>query len=333
MATRRRFITIAAGCAALPMLAHAGVEPVVWRGSAMGALASMTLLHPDRAKARALLAACVDEVARLEAVFSLYRADSALARLNAAGELRDPPHELVELLAFALALARESGGAFDPTVQPLYRLYAEHFAHAGAASGGPPAQAIERVRRTVDFRGVEVGADRIRLHRTGMALTLNGVAQGYVTDRVADRLRAAGFSDVLIDLGEARAAGVGPGGRAWRAAVADPRRPSQALFELPLGDGGDALPALATSTGYGTRFGPDARVHHLFDPHTGRSANPWLSVTVAAERATLADGLSTAIAVSPPGRAAALLGAHPSTHAWLVDAAAQVHEPGTVHAA
>lgn len=330
MLTRRRFVSIAAACAGLGPLqaARAAVEPVVWRGSAMGALASMTLLHPDRAKARALLADCLAEIARLEGILSLYRPDSAIVRLNAAGELREPPQELVELLSFGLALSRASGGAFDPTVQPLYRLYADHFASPGAAPGGPAPEAIARVLRVVDFDAVEVDADRIRLRRPGMALTLNGIAQGYATDRVADQLRRAGMRDVLIDLGEARALGQRPGGSAWRAAVADPRRPETALLELPLGEGGGALPALATSAGYGTRFGPDPRIHHLFDPHSGRSANAWLSVSVAAERATLADGLSTTLAVSPRGRAAALLREHAATRAWLVDPAGQLREIG-----
>lgn len=335
MVTRRRFVSIAAACAAggLPRLVRSAVEPpvepVVWRGSAMGALGSMTLLHPDRNHAIALLSACLDEIARLEAILSLYRPDSTLARLNAAGELRDPPHELVELLGIALALSRSSGGAFDPTVQPLYQLYADHYAHPGAAPGGPSPEAIAGALRVVDYRGVEVAADRIRLHGRGMAITLNGIAQGYVTDRVADLLRAASFDDVLIDLGEARALGSGPQGRAWRAAVADPRQPSRTLFELPLGEGPGALSALATSAGYGTRFGPDPRVHHLFDPHSGHSANPWLSVSVAAARATLADGLSTTLAVSPRERAPALLAGHASTRAWLVDASGRTREIGT----
>ena len=73
----------------------------------MGALASITLIHPDRARARAQLEDCLREVQRLEAIFSLYRGDSAISRLNADGQLRAPPNELVELLAFGLAFRRE----------------------------------------------------------------------------------------------------------------------------------------------------------------------------------------------------------------------------------
>jgi len=331
MNTRRRFLSLVAACSAfLPLSrvrAGQASETVVWRGTVLGAAAAMTLVHPDRAHARAAIDGCIEEMARLEAIFSLYREDSAIARLNASGELYGPPQELIELLSFGLALSRQSRGAFDPTVQPLYRLHAEHFAVAGAAAGGPSPQAIAEVLRAVDHTAVEVQSDRIRLHRSGMAITLNGIAQGYITDRVADRLHAAGFDDVLVDLGEARALGRHADGRAWRAAVRDPRDPARTLFELPLGSGRGVASALATSAGQGTRFGIDPRIHHLFDPRTGHSANHYLSVSVAARRATIADGLSTALSVTPPAAAAALLAAYPSARAFLLgpDGRLQTH--------
>ncbi|MCC6533463.1 MAG: FAD:protein FMN transferase [Burkholderiales bacterium] len=332
MKTRRRFLSIVAACAAAgPIaLARGMTAPAVstWRGTVMGAAAAMTLVHPDRAKARAAIDACVDEIARLEAIFSLYRADSALVRLNAAGALYAPPHELVELLAFGLALARASEGAFDPSIQPLYRLYACHFARGAVRA--PSQEEIARVLRRVDYRSIEVGSDRIRLRKPGMAITLNGIAQGFITDRAADRLRAAGFDHVLVDLGEARALGQRADGLPWQAAVRDPRDPARMLATLALGEGPGAFPALATSAGYGTTFGPDPRIHHLLDPYTGRSANHYLSVSAAAPRATLADGLSTTLSLLAPPRAHALLARYASARAYFVDSLGRtevVHVP------
>lgn len=335
MLIRRRFVSIMAGCAALSPRtslreAFAAATPTVssWKGVVMGAQASMTLVHPQRDRARALIGQCTAEIDRLEAMLSLYRPDSALSRLNATGALRDPPSELVELLSLALSLSRESGGAFDPTVQPLYRLYADHFALSDAPIAGPTPQAIARVRRMVNYREVEVNADRIRLHRAGMAITLNGIAQGYITDRVTDLLRIGGLDDVLVNLGEARVRGHRPGGGAWRASIADPRRPNQTLLDLPLGEGAGALPALATSAGAGTRFSANPLLHHLLDPHAGRSANHYLSVSVAAPRATLADGLSTTLSVLAPSSAVALLETYPSVHVYFVDAQGQLRIHG-----
>lgn len=121
---------------------------------------------------------------------------------------------MAELLARAVAIAELTGGAFDPTVQPLWALYARHFGTAGADPAGPPAAALEPALALVGHRHLRVSPDRIALARRGMALTLNGIAQGYITDRVAALLRAGGIAHTLVDLGEARARSVGtlPGG-------------------------------------------------------------------------------------------------------------------------
>ena len=334
MTTRRRFLAIAASSvalAALPPLraAAAGLPPSnAWRGTALGAAASMTLVHPDRDFARATIARCVEEIDRLEAIFSLYRSDSALVRLNRDGRLDEPPGELVELLSLALSLARVSGGAFDPTVQPLYRLYAEHFARSGADPGGPPSAAVAAVLASVGHEAVEVEAAEIVLHRPRMAITLNGVAQGFFTDRGGAMLRRAGFDHVLIDIGEALAIGRRADGREWRAAIADPARQGRTLFELAMGEDPGRLPALATSSGQGTRFDPATRLHHLLDPRSGVSAYHHAAVSVAAPRATLADGLSTALSIVPPAQAGSLLASWPDARAWFVDPAGRVSAAG-----
>lgn len=312
---RRRFLAIsaaAAGAALMPgVLRAAAAEPHVWRGAALGADAQIRLHHPDRAEADRLIRLCLDEVARLEKVFSLYRADSALARLNREGELRDPPGDLVRLLEEAVAWGRRSEGAFDVTVQPLWQLYAGHFARPGADPAGPPTAAVEAARRLVDYRDLRVSAERISFARRGMAVTLNGIAQGYVTDRVAERLRAEGMTRVLVDLGEIRALDGHPDGRPWSVGLEDPLR----------GGPGATLAvenrAVATSGGYGTRFDAAGRFTHLFDPASGRSAAGWAAVTVLAPDATTADALSTALSVVAEDRAAGLLRGHPDAGARL----------------
>lgn len=326
MLTRRRFLAIAATTTLSPGLAATGggraqaAAPVVWRGVAMGALASVTLSHPDRALARRLIERCVAEVDRLESIFSLYRPHSAITRLNQEGVLAAPPQELVEVLSFGLGLAEASQGAFDPTVQPLFHLYLEHFGASPAPSAPPPPDRIAEALAHVGYRMIELDETRIRFGRPGMAITLNGVAQGYVTDRIAALLRAEGFDNVLLDLGELRGAGRHPEGRPWRAAIADPARAGKSVVTVDLADGPRGLPALATSAGHGTVFDRDGRWHHLLDPRTGESARQHASVTVAAREALIADGLSTALAVMPVSAAMALLRSYDPVRAYFAGA-------------
>lgn len=305
--TRRRFILIAAaatGATQLPTMAVAA-EPefVTWQGTALGASATLVLQHRDTAAARSVIEACLAEVARLETIFSLYRPDSALSRLNATGVLDDAPADLRQLLAEALHIAGQTDGAFDPTIQPLWALYARHFDAPAASADGPERAEIVEVLKLVDWRNVEIDGSRVRLALPGMALTLNGIAQGYITDKVGDLLRRQGFENVLVNMGEQLALGPKWDGSSWRIGIAEPSAPGTVHVHVPLSHG-----ALATSGGYGFSFDPDGRVTHILDPSTGRPAKSWASVTVVADRATLADGLSTALAVAPPSQAKHILG-------------------------
>lgn len=259
-----------------------------WQGTALGARANMTLYHPDADAARAAIGQARAEIERLERIFSLYRAGSALSRLNRDGVLTAPPLELVQLLSQAETISVLTGGAFDVTVQPLWRLYAEHFAQADADPDGPNDAVLAATLRLVDHRALRIDSDRIAFDKPDMAVTLNGIAQGYITDRVALLLRAAGFERVLIDLGEIRALGRHPDGRPWSAGIADPANGDKLIEELALDER-----ALATSAGAGTRFDRAGRHHHLLDPRRGRSMSGFASVSVLAPTAALADGLST----------------------------------------
>ena len=146
--TRRRMITIVATAAGSAFLtagrtAQAG-DAVRWRGSALGAQVSIEIYHPDRAEAERLVERSIQDVRRLELQFSLYRADSAICSLNRSGILVSPDADMVALLKASLFFGDLTEGAFDPTVQPLWQLYADHFASAQARSGRAVAREASR---------------------------------------------------------------------------------------------------------------------------------------------------------------------------------------------
>lgn len=274
--TRRRFIAISAVAAGLPSVLAAQQAPRHWVGQALGARASIRLDHPD---AEAITARCLAEIERLENVLSLYRADSALSRLNSDGRLDAPPFELLDCLAQAGAVHRASGGLFDVTLQPLWSLWAE-----AAVAGRRPGLAERRaaLART-GWQRVKISTDRITL-APGMAITLNGIGQGYVADRVAALLQEEGLTNILIDTGEHRALGPRPDGSAWQVELAEDGR------EVPL-----VTRALATSAPRGTCFDPAGRDGHILDPRTGAPCQSvWTSVSVSAPTAAMADALATA---------------------------------------
>src|SRR5262245_51552892 len=209
-------------------------------------------------------------------------------------------------------MAALSGGAFDITVQPLWRLYEAHFWSRSEVQRDIAARAREVVEQVVDFRRIEAGAASIGFTRPGMAITLNSVAQGYITDAIADLLRNEGFEHAVVDLGEFRTLGRHPDGRPWRLGIRGGEAAGDTGRTVELTD-----MALAVSGGYGTPFEPSGRFHHIFDPVTGASANAVAEVAVIGPRATAANALSTAICVAGEERAPMLLAAYPGTRAIL----------------
>lgn len=285
--TRRRFIALTAAAASLSGTALADVPVARWHGIALGAAARMTFVGMGPDQAEPIFAAVEAEIGRLEQIFSLYRKSSELSRLNAVGRLDGASMELVELLSLCDALHERTGGAFDPTVQPLWQLYA-----ARSASGKQPSQTeIGRALEKCGWRHVRRRDRALSFDRRGMAMTLNGIAQGYVTDRIAALLRSFGLRDVAIDIGEVATLGHGPSGAPWKAGIAAPD--GTVLRETPLTDR-----ALATSAPLATVLDPDGRLGHILDPRTGRPGARWRLVSVSARSAALADGLSTAFCLN-----------------------------------
>jgi thiamine biosynthesis lipoprotein len=297
--TRRCFIGISAAAGGLSLLplgrgVTAQAPAVTWRGIALGAVASLQIHHPDRAAAERLVRSSLAELRRLEGVFSLYREDSVLVALNRRGAIEAPPAELVELLDEAKRYSALSGGAFDPSVQPLWTLYTDHFSKPDADPNGPPAAAVSEALALVGCGNILVSRDRIALAHRGMALTLNGIAQGYIADRIVALLRVGGIEHSMVDMGESRAIGTRPDGRPWEVGLSDPDQPDHIASTIPIVD-----QAVATSGGYGFRFDARGRFNHLFDPKTGQSADRYASVTVVMPTATAADALSTAFSLLP----------------------------------
>lgn len=318
--SRRRMLQVTAAACAAPLLAHrafaaeAGRLPAYrWRGTALGVTGQITIRHADARRARAVASYCVAELRRLERIFSLYDANSELCRLNRDGRLARASLDMRFLLGEAQRLGAVTDGAFDVTVQPLWRLYAGHFRVPGADPTGPDLAAIAETRRRIDYRRIDISGASVGFLATGMSATLNGIAQGHIDDRIGDILRNEGIGHALIDLGEIRTLAAGGDGPGWRVGIGFPGCDGKLATEIELVDG-----ALATSRGAATAFDADGRFHHLFDPATGVSAVRHRQVSVISPRAALSDALSTALAVLPADRAAGVLAQAGADRALIV---------------
>src|SRR5499427_7917248 len=197
--TRRRVIRICAAAVGLPQMIAAvratapSAQLFGWQGEVLGALSEFTLWHTDAALAQRTIVRVRGEIARYESIFSLYQEDSEISRLNAAGTLSRPSPELRGLVEESQRFSLLSEGTFDISVQPLWRLYEAHFWSHSDIQQDIEARARDVARELVDFRNIDIGDTHIAFARAGMGITLNSLAQGFITDSIADLVRNEGF--------------------------------------------------------------------------------------------------------------------------------------------
>ena len=285
--SRRRFLTLATGTCGALLLArkrHPSLRLISRESQALGTHVAMTVLHSDERVGHAALDAAFAELERVESVMSLYRPESQISRLNRDGVIEKPDPYLVEVIQHSAQVSEQSGGAFDITVQPLWPLY--------ATRAIPDPAALHAVLGHVDWRGVRITGDCVSLAVPGMAITLNGIAQGFAADKAMRAVRAHGVEHALIDTGEMSAVGRNQEGTAWKVGIQHPRQPDAYAALAALDNR-----CLSTSGDYETTFSDDFSRNHIFDPHTGQSPVELASVSVLAPTATSADALSTALCV------------------------------------
>ena len=196
---------------------------------------------------------------------------------------------LFEAVHFAVLLARDTGGAFDPTIG--YRMAANGFNREHRTGAIAPADGSS----AASYRDIELDAARrtIRLHRP-LTLDLGAVAKGLAIDLAARELRP--FVDFAIDAGgDLYLGGLGEHGGAWSIGIRHPHQPDRLIARVSASN-----QAVCTSGTY-------ERGQHLLDPRTGDRAHSLASATVIAPNAMLGDALATAAFVLGPEAGLALL--------------------------
>ena len=235
------------------------------------------------------------ETERLEGLFSVTRPDSELARLNAEGQIV-PSADVRDIAGKALAVARETGGALNIALYPLLTEWGFTTGHYQV----PDEARIRELLAVTDWRKIVLSDAALQIG-PGMALDLGSLAKGYTADVLTARLKEAGVTSALLDLGgNIQAIGARPDGSSWQIGIRDPGAEGH-LGILSVSD-----MAVITSGGYERYFtGDDGQTYwHILDPATGRPAKcGLLSVTVTGAEGWRCDALSTALFVMGPEKA------------------------------
>ncbi len=291
--TRRSFIglsSIAATFLFLPMDLFARQKKVTWRGKSLGANSSITIYTEDERYAKQTIQKALKEVERLENIFSLFKSHSDIVKLNQNGYLDKPKKEFVEVLNFAQRVSKLSDGYFDITVQNLWIAYSKYSNNEKLLK-----KELEKRKKLISWKNIEVSNEKISFKKKGVKITLNALAQGFITDKITQFFKQEGLLNVLVNFGEFRSLGKPSQNRDWRLSINN-TKDIITLKNL----------AVSTSAYFGTKF--NEKYHHLFNPKTILNANTNESISVVAPTATLADAISTTLAVMPKNKREAFLG-------------------------
>lgn len=295
-------VLVPVALSAPPMPPAAQVRLHRWCGESMGTTWSVAALLPPAVDADRIAAGIRAVLDGVVAQMSNWEADSDLSRFNRAapGSWHTLPNDCFAVLQCALQVARDSGGAYDPSAGPLVDLWG--FGPAPKRSAPPSPDAVQAARGRCGWARIEVdGAGKRALQPGGASLDFCAIAKGFAVDAVASYLREQGLDHHLTEIGgELRGHGVKPDGMPWWVALETPPG-------LGTGAAGQTLVALhglsvATSGDYRRYFDSDGRRYaHTIDPRTGYPASHALaSVTVLHAQCMLADALSTALTVLGP---------------------------------
>lgn len=269
-------------------------------GGTMGTGYSVTLKgYVFRTEINRLSRQIEAELVEINRQMSTWDAESEISRFNQSDDSK-PFHaseDFAIVIKRALELGESTGGAFDPTLQPLLNLWG--FGSEGGERRVPSDAEIARAKALTGWRKLRVGeSSLLQKNIPELSLDLGAIAKGYGVDAVGQLLDEAGHENWFAEIGgEVVVRGLNPDGVPWRIGIQYPTRNPmveklQGILNLTGG-------AVATSGDYRNYIEEDGVVYsHILDPRSGRAVlSNTASVTVVAPNCMDADGMATALFV------------------------------------
>jgi len=235
----------------------------------------------------------------LEGRFSTYLEDSEISFINKnAGETVQATTLMIDTIAYALTLAKETGGIFNPLVGLL-----------------TTPEGISK--KTAPFAHLDIKIDlekKTVSTPAGTALDLNSIVKGMAIDMALDAMPEE--ENLMIEAGgDIRLKGLPPGENTWKIGIRNPMDPKKIITVLNLRPG-----AICTTGGY-FREEKAAREKrfHLVNPRDDKNKSIAVSMTVIAATAKEADALSTAAFFMDIGQAVQFVESHPGASCLIID--------------
>lgn len=290
---------IAFACTLALPAANAAADWHYAQQAIMGTEVSVQLWHEDPAAGRALAEQVMAEFHRLDRKLSPFKEDSELSAVNRSAGEREVTlsEELSQIIDKSLWYSEQTGGAFDITFATLGR----HYDFRESRSAGD--QLTQSLLPAVGYRKLQFDgtAHTLKFSHPQTRIDLGGIAKGYAVDRAIEILQQNGVQNASVSAGgDARMLG-DKRGQPWLVGIRHPREAEKNAAVIPLEN-----TAISTSGDYERFFidGNDQRIHHIFNPATGRPADTdtadddkLIGVTIIGPLGFDTDPLSTSVFV------------------------------------
>lgn len=302
-----------------PQAAETGDEYVLsWTSLHMGTVISSKVHGRTPEETKSYAALVEREVERFDKMMNVHEATPLNEVNRHAGEKVEVTPEIAEMTESAVAAAKLSEGAFDPTIGPVVNIWKIGFGGDAVPSDEALAAAVAKVDVSRVRVTHEAGKHFIQID-PGQFLDMGGIAKGYIGEKIAEELRAAGAPRALLDLGGNVVALNGKTDESpWRVGLQRPDQDRGAYFAVVEA----ADESVITSGAYERYLEKDGkRYGHILDPKTGKPALTDISsVTIVDHDGAKADALCTALFAMGWERGTAFLKAHPEVGAVLLHA-------------
>ena len=238
--------------------------------------------------------AAVDEITRLDKLFSTGNNESEIAILNESGS-EILSKETFSIVEKSCELYKNTAGAFNIAVYPLMK----EWGFTNEKYNIPDDKTIKKLLKYIDVSKIEYDANtRQVVLPQNYEIDLGGIAKGYTSARLMQIFKKYGLSGGIVSLGgNVQTYGYKSENKKWKVAVENPETSPLDGDYLGVLDITDK--AVITSGGYERYFEKNGKTyHHILDPETGYPAESGLkSVTIVSDDGTLADALSTSLFV------------------------------------
>ena len=252
----------------------------------------LTVASPDSRAGKIVF----DEFSRLDKLFNFYDANSELSRLNRTFKVPvKVSAEMIELLGLSAQINTMTDGAFDVSYGALIERW-KKFIKAKDPALLPNSAEVAALKQKcgMQYIVIDKNASTVTITKEGLKIDLGGIAEGYMVDKAAAKLKAAGIKDALIDAGGDILCMGTNHGRPWDVGIKNPGAVGAILSQELLVD-----EAITTAGGSEQFFEANGKKYsHIIDPKTGFPVdNSVVSVTVIAKNCVTADGFDTPFVV------------------------------------